>query len=321
MNDIKGIGGTFIKAVKRTLKVGHDNTGWIEVNGKRFYVLSTAITANVTTTDAPAGSEGRTTHATGRGKIFTSDGTKWQAFLAITPLQAGAHVAALTDNSGGATADGTIDAVTNSFAGYVYYQNIPAATTSAAADQLSLNGVSAPATMANLLQPKIPRNLKINITDANASISAYSITIVGVGPDGSAVTETFNFASGLTPAGSKIFATITSVTLNSIVGSGSGDTLDLGYGVKIGVPVPAGATGLSIVKLVSNGTAEAASATDTTNNSFTATTAPNGTNDYEIWYKYAHPAATALSAAVKELSTKVNQVISALEGNAVLADV
>lgn len=47
------------------------------------YILSTAITANSTTTSAPVGSLGITTNATGRGKLFYADGTKWQ-FMAIT---------------------------------------------------------------------------------------------------------------------------------------------------------------------------------------------------------------------------------------------
>ena len=47
------------------------------------YILSTAITANSTTTSAPIGSLGITTNPTGRGKLFYSDGTKWQ-FMAIS---------------------------------------------------------------------------------------------------------------------------------------------------------------------------------------------------------------------------------------------
>lgn len=47
------------------------------------YILSTAITANSTTTSAPAGSLGITTNATGLGKLFYSDGTKWQ-FAAVS---------------------------------------------------------------------------------------------------------------------------------------------------------------------------------------------------------------------------------------------
>jgi hypothetical protein len=47
-------------------------------NGLYIVALDTAITANSTTTDAPAGSPGITSHATGRGKLFMSDGSKWQ---------------------------------------------------------------------------------------------------------------------------------------------------------------------------------------------------------------------------------------------------
>lgn len=47
------------------------------------YILSTAITANSTTTSAPVGSLGITTNATGRGKLFYSDGTVWR-FMAIS---------------------------------------------------------------------------------------------------------------------------------------------------------------------------------------------------------------------------------------------
>jgi hypothetical protein len=49
------------------------------INGVKEYFLTTAITANVTATTAAAGSWGRTSHATGNGKIFVSDGSKWQA--------------------------------------------------------------------------------------------------------------------------------------------------------------------------------------------------------------------------------------------------
>lgn len=43
-----------------------------------LYFLTTAITANSTTTDAPEGSIATTTNATGTGKLFVSDGAKWQ---------------------------------------------------------------------------------------------------------------------------------------------------------------------------------------------------------------------------------------------------
>lgn len=47
-------------------------------NGAGIYFLTTAITADTTTTDAPEGSIGITTNATGAGSMFISDGAKWQ---------------------------------------------------------------------------------------------------------------------------------------------------------------------------------------------------------------------------------------------------
>jgi len=61
-NAAKSLGGTILLS----------NTG------AGLYFLSTAVTANSTTTNAPAGSIGVTTNATGLGKLFISDGTKWQ---------------------------------------------------------------------------------------------------------------------------------------------------------------------------------------------------------------------------------------------------
>lgn len=43
-----------------------------------IYFFSTAIQANTTTTTAPKGSIGTTSNTTGAGKLFVSDGSKWQ---------------------------------------------------------------------------------------------------------------------------------------------------------------------------------------------------------------------------------------------------
>jgi hypothetical protein len=51
----------------------------LHVNGAKEYMLTVAITANVTTTTAASGSWGRTSNATGNNKPFVSDGSKWQA--------------------------------------------------------------------------------------------------------------------------------------------------------------------------------------------------------------------------------------------------
>lgn len=47
-------------------------------SGGLFVTLTTAITANTTTTTYAAGTLGKTTNATGRASLFVSDGSKWQ---------------------------------------------------------------------------------------------------------------------------------------------------------------------------------------------------------------------------------------------------
>jgi hypothetical protein len=64
--------------LKNIFQAGYEGYS-ILANGKRFYQLKTAITANSTTTTAPVGSFGVTSHATGRNSLFYSDGSKWQA--------------------------------------------------------------------------------------------------------------------------------------------------------------------------------------------------------------------------------------------------
>lgn len=64
-----------------TLTSASDAAASNAVAGVYFY--STAITANSTVTTAPKGSIGTTSNATGAGKLFISDGSKWQ-FAAIS---------------------------------------------------------------------------------------------------------------------------------------------------------------------------------------------------------------------------------------------
>ena len=76
--------GAFTTLTSTTAPTTSDSSGAIALNAAGgLYVFSTAITANSTTTSLAAGNMGITTNATGRGKLFYSDGTKWQ-FMAIT---------------------------------------------------------------------------------------------------------------------------------------------------------------------------------------------------------------------------------------------
>lgn len=76
------------------------------------------------------------------------------------------------------------------------------------------------------------RNLTIKVTDANYSITALTLTVVGT-MLGAAQTEIFYLAGGLIQEGTKLFETITSVTGTAITGNGAADTLDVGFGKMV----------------------------------------------------------------------------------------
>ncbi len=63
--------GTVVACSGHSADIRFSSNAW-------FVALTTAISANSTTTSAPAGSLGITTHGTGNTKFFMSDGTKWQ---------------------------------------------------------------------------------------------------------------------------------------------------------------------------------------------------------------------------------------------------
>ena len=64
------VSGTFTSTATTDAVIANATAG--------LYFLTTAITANSTTTSAPKGSIATTTNATGTGKLFVSDGAKWQ---------------------------------------------------------------------------------------------------------------------------------------------------------------------------------------------------------------------------------------------------
>lgn len=73
--NVSGVSALGVTTVT-SLTTASDAAASNAVAGVYFY--STAITANSTTTTAPKGSFGMTSNATGLGKLFYSDGSKWQ---------------------------------------------------------------------------------------------------------------------------------------------------------------------------------------------------------------------------------------------------
>ena len=77
-----------------------------------------------------------------------------------------------------------------------------------------------------------PRVVTILVTDADASLTNFTIIVKGTDAKGKAIEETFHFGSGLSQTGKKEFKTVKEVKLDQVAGTpGAGDVLDVGIGV------------------------------------------------------------------------------------------
>lgn len=84
---LKGSNGLWVGLRgSRVEVVSQDGTQHLFANGLSIVALTTAITANVTTTSTPSGTIGITNNATGVGSIFISDGVHWQGSLQAAPV-------------------------------------------------------------------------------------------------------------------------------------------------------------------------------------------------------------------------------------------
>ena len=104
------------------------------------------------------------------------------------------------------------------------------ANTTQGADTLDVSEAEGGEMLQNIVQPTAPSRVQINFTDTNSSITAFSVTVSGTNASGGTITETFTFADGLDQIGDVVFNTVTSVTLDSIDGNGTNDTLAFFYG-------------------------------------------------------------------------------------------
>lgn len=200
---------------------------------------------------------------------------------------------------------------------HVRYENVPAAdlTSVVAALDPVANGA-----LTIAAQPKFPCKLQVRLVDANGSISAGTVTLVGVGVNGQAVTQTIALTGGTaTTTTTDVYATLTSATVASIAGAAAGDTIGIGPSSALGLPAVVGFTSLSVFKSCANETNEAVGTVDATAGSIVPTTAPDGTVDFDFWYKFSVTPAgvkfhldtsdsTVTAAAASDLATSLTLV-------------
>lgn len=105
-------------------------------------------------------------------------------------------------------------------------------------------------------QPDVPRNITVTQTAVDAEDTNGTIVIVGTDIAGNVITETITPNAGVTVAGAKAFKTVTSVTgVGWIIGGGN-DTITVGVGSLIGLPMTLTADALVFAGVL-NGTREA----------------------------------------------------------------
>jgi len=191
--------------------------------------------------------------------------------------------------TGGAAATAVNQSTTVKHTGYAWFQNpIAAELVTIVADVLLADGAQIIAA-----QPDYPRKLQIRVTDGDSSISAGTVTVVGVGAGGEALSEVHNLTGGTqTIDTTNAFATVTSATVASLAGNAAGDNIGIGVGSCLGLPIPGTATGLVVHKTVVDDADEAVAGVDAAANAVDPTTSPNATHDYGFFYSFdmAHTA-------------------------------
>lgn len=133
------------------------------------------------------------------------------------------------------------------------------------------------------------RNITVTVATGTTADAPASLVVTGVGRDGVTVrTETISVPqTATTAAGNKIFYKVTSLAFTA--GDGTTTTVAVGFGNLLGLPyVPTARAGIAappIIKEIAAGSVVTNGVLSATYNSYAPNTAPNGTNDYAIYYE------------------------------------
>lgn len=82
-------------------------------------------------------------------------------------------------------------------------------------------------------QPDVARNVTLDVSTGN--ITAFSIIVKGINAWGDTVEENFESVNGFSQTGEIAFISISEVEVDSIMGPGTGDILNVGIGSKLGL--------------------------------------------------------------------------------------
>lgn len=155
-------------------------------------------------------------------------------------------------------------------------------------------------------QPDYPRKLRVDITDGDSSVTAGALTIVGVGADGSALSEAVALTGGTAvKVTTSAFATVTSATIAGLVGATGADLVGVGVDSALGLPIPAGAASVAVNKTVVDSADETVAGVDATARTVDPTSAPDAAKDYDFFYSYTLAPSTGAGGTVADVAASL----------------
>ena len=160
--------------------------------------------------------------------------------------------------------------------------NISSATIMAAATTWTLAN-------ANYTDMITPRNLVFvssAATTNTAQVMSLSALVTGKNQRGEATTETIAFST-TTGTGSVAWSTVTSVKITATtVGTGADTniTIDMGSGVKIGLPADLNTSG-EVLKVIENAALSTTYTLNVIYDTITFAAAPDSTKHYQVWLR------------------------------------
>jgi hypothetical protein len=138
-----------------------------------------------------------------------------------------------------------------------------------------------------------PRNLTLTCDDS-AATWAGNMTATGLDVNGQAITEDIAFTNNTTTDGAKAFAKVTSLSRGAQVDANGHYSVGFGTIIGLGKQIKSRAGALAVLQEIEVGTVKAgdalagtyaAPATGAPNGTYDPGTAPNGTNDYAVFYE------------------------------------
>jgi hypothetical protein len=154
----------------------------------------------------------------------------------------------------------------------------------------AISGLTAGALTIALAEPDYPRNMVCYLVDANASITAGTVTIYGLDQNGEAVSDVIAITGTTVMSGVRAFSKVTAAVWALVSGTvtTTDDTIAIGVGNKLGLPAGPGAVYEEMLNRTFDGDADAGTFNKTYGTYLPAGTL-NGAKEIDLTYRFRVP--------------------------------